>query len=520
MTSDNRLLLYVLVLVAVPLILAAIWWAWKFLLAHREHDSTLLRVTKNVLSPMTAQLLNKIIDMGYAILVLRILGPEGNGQWMFAISIWWYFSVISDFGLGTLVTREVAKDKSEGSRYLTNASIVRLSLALGSFLPIAAIVAGFTWMTELEPSVISTILLLTLGLLPSQPAGNLSALFYAYEKIEYPAAVTTVATVAKVAIGIPILLLGTGIVGLAAVSIVVNVLTLGLLFYLAKTRLFRARWEPDITLCRQMLTTAFPLMVNALLSSLFFRIDMIMLKPMQGDAVVGWYGAAYKFVDGLLIIPAAVTLALFPLMSNYAAASKEALMRTYTAGLRVLLAIAWPISAGTFFIAHSLIRFFAGDPYLPHSAVALQVLIWFLPFSYVNGLTQYLLIAINRQRLITLGFAMALPFNVVANLLLIPRYSYVAAAAITVATELVLFIPFYLSVLRSLGKPPIAECFIRPTVAAAAMCGCLWWLQDIHPLAIVGIGGLVYMGVLLVVGGLSRDELGKIRRLVLGRVGQ
>ena len=74
-----------------------------------------------------------------------------------------------------------------------------------------------------------------------------------------------------------------------------------------------------------------------------------------------------------------------------------------------------------------------GREYLPDSAIALSILICYLPLSYANGLTQYVLIAAGRQRLLTAAFVAALVFNVVANLMLIPRFSYVGAAWVTVA---------------------------------------------------------------------------------------
>ena len=76
------------------------------------------------------------------------------------------------------------------------------------------------------------------------------------------------------------------------------------------------------------------------------------------------------------------------------------------------------------------------------SAIALSILICYLPLSYANGLTQYVLIAAGRQRLLTGAFVAALVFNFAANLVLIPRFGYVGAAWVTVASELVLLVPF------------------------------------------------------------------------------
>jgi O-antigen/teichoic acid export membrane protein len=51
---------------------------------------------------------------------------------------------------------------------------------------------------------------------------------------------------------------------------------------------------------------------------------------------------------------------------------------------------------------------------------------------------QYALIAIQRQKAITLAFAVGTIVNIGCNLVLIPRYGAVAAAAVTIATEVAL----------------------------------------------------------------------------------
>ncbi|NIV32367.1 MAG: oligosaccharide flippase family protein, partial [Anaerolineae bacterium] len=101
--------------------------------------------------------------------------------------------------------------------------------------------------------------------------------------------------------------------------------------------------------------TSFPLMINLMLATIFFRIDVLLLKPMKGDTVVGYYSAALKYVDGLLIIPQYFTQAIFPLMSRYAATSRDSLLRAYVLSLRLLLIIALPIAAAMPFIAEGLI---------------------------------------------------------------------------------------------------------------------------------------------------------------------
>jgi len=99
------------------------------------------------------------------------------------------------------------------------------------------------------------------------------------------------------------------------------------------------------------------------------------------------------------------------LMSRYAASAREALVRAYTLALKALLIVSVPFAVGTTLLADELVLLVGGPDYLPHSATALRILIWFLPFSYVNSVTQYVLIAVERQRFLTVAFVVGAGFT-------------------------------------------------------------------------------------------------------------
>ena len=86
---------------------------------------------------------------------------------------------------------------------------------------------------------------------------------------------------------------------------------------------------------------------------------------------MGYYSAAYKYIDGINVIPQYFTLAIFPLMSRFAADSRESLVRAYILSLRLLLLLALPLAVGTPFVATELIWFLAGNEFLPDSAIVL-----------------------------------------------------------------------------------------------------------------------------------------------------
>jgi O-antigen/teichoic acid export membrane protein len=509
-----KLGLYGSFMAVVVMFLLALYWLWTRLYRESDDDPTVKRVAKNSLLPMGLQLVNKALDFAFAMLMLRILAPELAGRYYFAVAFIGYFDILVRFGLGTLLTREVAKDRSHGNKYLSTVTILRGMLWLASLPVMTLVILVYAFFGNMTPDIVGAIALFAIGLVFSNLADGFSAVFYAHEKMEYPAAISTVTALTRVSLGVLALLVGWGFVGLAGVSVVANIVSAAILGALMIRHCFRPHVEWDRQTGKWMLNTSFPLMINLLLATIFFRIDVLLLKPLKGDTVVGYYSAALKYVDGLLIIPQYFTQAIFPLMSRYAATSRESLMRAFVLSLRLLLMVALPISAGTPFIAEGLILVLGGGDYLPDSMIALQLIIWFLPFSFVNSVTQYVLIALDQQRFLTKAFFIGVTFNIVANLLVIPAFSYKGAAVVTILSEIVLLIPFYYAVRKHLGPLPWVSLFWQPAVASAVMAGVMWLLRGIPWLLMIPVGGAVYVAVLALIGGFRQPDMGLLGRLV------
>jgi len=304
------------------LVLLLGYWLWRRFYREDVEDSDARRVAKNSLAPIALQLANKLIETAFAALMLRILGPDAAGKYYFAITIWVWLDIFTTFGLNILLQREVAKDRALGNQYLANTTILRLVLIVIA-APLLAMFIGARQLTRpLAGDTIAALVLLAVGLIPGSLANGFTAVFNAFEKMEYPAAITTVTTVLKVVLGTLVLLLGWGFVGLAGLSIAINIITAAILLYLLVHHCFRPHFELDFSLQRWMVDLSWPLMLNNLLSTFFFKIDVALLESMKGNTVVGLYSVAYKFMDALNILPASFTIAVFPIMSRYAASAR------------------------------------------------------------------------------------------------------------------------------------------------------------------------------------------------------
>ncbi|RMF51477.1 MAG: hypothetical protein D6749_07705 [Chloroflexota bacterium] len=498
-------------------------WAWRAFYREAPGElSGVRRFAKNSLAPIVLNLFNRLIDMAFAFIMLRLLGPAAAGTYYYAVVIFGWFDILTNFGLNTLLTREVARNLSAAGSYLFNSSLLRLGLAAaGVPLLIGFLAVRSLLEPALDATTILAIALLYVGLVPNSISTGLTALLYAYQKAEIPSAVATVTVILKSAAGLAVLLAGYGVIGLAAISIILNVLTLVMLAIGVRGAMqenragsAQAALKVQGDLLRGMIAGGFPLMLNHLLATVFFKIDVVILEPLQGNAVVGQYSTAYKWLDALGVIPSLFTMALLPIMARQAHEDREGLRRNYHFAVKLLVSLAVPIAVATTFSAYFLINLLGGARYLPNGAIALQIMVWFMPIGWINSLTNYVLVALDQQARMKWAFLAGVSFNSLTNLLFVPIYGFQAAAVTTILSELVLLIAFYQLLRRALGAVNWLALLWRPSVAGICMLSALSVLWSAMPLIALAVSGAVYVGILWLLRPFTSWEISRLAALL------
>jgi O-antigen/teichoic acid export membrane protein len=538
----------------VLLFLAGVY-LWRLFIAREGLSSSGVQtVARNSVAPIILNLFNRGIDFGFAFIMLRILGPEGAGIYTYAGFIFGWFDIFTNFGLNVYLMREASRDRANAFRLLFNTSALRILLMIVG----VGLLAGFLGLRQttvnppLTTEAVFAIVLLYIGLVPNSLSTGLSALYYAFEKAEIPAAIQTVSTICKAVFGVAALALGWGVVGLAAVSILTNIVTLIVLAgnargLFSKTdplltspafgggtgkeadqrahsrpteRLGSAplQWRPEWKAMRGMLGEGFPLMLNHFLATIFFQIDVVIIQAIHGDRMVGQYSVAYKWISALNVIPAFFTMALLPAMSRQAKDDRPALKRNYGLAVKLLVSVALPLAVAFTFMAYTLTQLLGGAEFIPDGAIATQLMIWSIPIGWINSLTQYVLIALDLQRRITWAFVAAVSFNILTNLIFIPQYGYRAAALTTIASEGVLLILWGWMLTRAVGPLPWARLVWKSIIAALAMVGVLLVGWPLQPFLALVIGAGVYAGVLLALRPFDSAEWATLTPVLPGRL--
>jgi len=180
--------------------------------------------------------------------------------------------------------------------------------------------------------------------------------------------------------------------------------------------------------------------------------------------------------------------------------------RTFRMSIKLMALIALPIAAVTTLLAHTLIFILGGAEFLPHGAIALQIIIWSIPIGWINSVTNYVLIALGQERVQVRAFVVGVTFNVVANLIFLPLFSYRAAAAITILSEIVLLAIFNLYLQQRMPNVRWFQLLWRPAAVTAVMGAVMGLGAQINPFVGLLLGAPVYPLGLWLLGAFGEEE--------------
>ena len=201
----------------------------------------------------------------------------------------------------------------------------------------------------------------------------------------------------------------------------------------------------------------------------------------------------------------------FPVMSEAVAPTSRARPARDPELHRGLRGAGAPLVAGGLVLAPQIVELAGGDDFTD-AAEPLRILLVAGALAWVNGVFGFALIAKERQASALWLNLSALTFNIGLNFLLIPRYGIVAAAIVTVASEMLILVGSYPLMRRHFGFFPVPRTLV-PALAAAAVMGGLLWLLDAAPLPVlVPLGAALYGGLLWLLSPASRELVTGLRR--------
>jgi O-antigen/teichoic acid export membrane protein len=461
-------------------------------------DSTLtVRLAANTIVQAVGSGLASLISFFTFVAVTRGLGPEAFGDFTAATVFLFIPVVLADVGLSTAVLREIsaAPERTEAA--------MRASLPLRALISAAAVLAavGVGLAMPFNDQTQVAILISSIGALFTLMTLSLQPVLQAQLKMHWAVAATLAGRVVTLALTLGALGVGLGFKSIVAAHVVGLAATF-LLHLLAVALIVSLRPVVDVVYWRQLLTGSIVVGLAIAISLIYFRVDTVLLALLRSPEEVGFYGAAYKFIELVMLIPAAVGISMFPPLARFVAAGDPRAVALIQRSFDVLLAAAAPCVVVMVAYPTDLLSLAAGSEF-EEGAVALQLLAPFVVFAFVNTVLWRVVLAARRDRTLLAVAVCVLALNVGLNLALIPEYGFKAAAVITVVSEGIVVIAITLAA-RSVT--PLPDLRYVPVVAAAtaAMTAVVLLLREPALLG-AAVAVAVYLTALLVLPGTARD---------------
>jgi O-antigen/teichoic acid export membrane protein len=411
------------------------------------------RVSKNALARFLAQVLARLLSLVLVALVARYEPAEALGSYVLVLTLVGFAGVVSDLGLNIYLTRETARQTDQQRQRALLGTVLPLKLSLSGL-----VLVGLLLLAAVAAFPEATAQLLPLGgllLLPEAVTGTIRAFVNGRQRMEISGLIDVTMRFLAVAASFPALLAGFGI--RAVLLCTLGATLAGVVLYSAVLWRWRDtphwRWAPAAW--RACLAESYPFALTSLAAMVYSRLDLVLLGLWQDELAVGWYGAAYKLWEAIGLLPASLLEAMFPEMSRLAGTQEgrkrlRGLFRTASwamLGGGLLLGAAGLLAAG------ALIPLVYGGTggYAP-AVLPFRLLICAVPAMFLYLLSGHVLYAVGRQRRVTAAMLVVGLVNVALNLIVIPRWSYLGAAAVALFSEWLLVMLLYPQARRALGR--------------------------------------------------------------------
>ena len=205
-------------------------------------------------------------------------------------------------------------------------------------------------------------------------------------------------------------------------------ITAAVSFFIVRFYCINPNFKFDKKFSFLIIKESFPFALLALLMVLYAKMDTVLLKMMHtnGNEEVGIYAAAYRLIDAANMIAILFSGLLYPIFSRLIKdkASVEPMVKT---GFKLLVFPAFAFALVVYVFKIPLMELL----YLQHAAFAGKLL-GLLLVSFVASCITYvcgtLLTANGNITLLNKIAAIAVVFNILANLIFIPQYGAIACA--------------------------------------------------------------------------------------------
>jgi O-antigen/teichoic acid export membrane protein len=465
------------------------------------------RIALNTTWLVLAQLAGAVAGLFVVGHVADRLTPAGYGELEGVTSFATLFTPLVFLGIQLILIREICATPSIASRAVADALVIRavaLPLFAGGILLIGPVVIpGVDWT------------LLGLG------AVNLYLVYYlqcfelpfeAFERMHFIALGTLACYVVGLSLSLVAVHLELGPVGVMAARALAVLTQTAVLAVSAWAVRLGPRLSFDARRCATTLRQGLPLLLSMALNLYLLEFGRTTLASSRDAAEVGLYSSAASLSSKFILFVHALTQAVQPALCKAWLDGRDEYADLLGRVLRFVLILTVPLASGSFFVAGDLVEFIFGDQYADAGGV-MAVLMCAIHLQFLSSVLSASVVARGREVVVIVGAVIAVAVNIALSIGLIPTYGYLAAGLVTVASQAVLVV-FFFVVQRDVIGVILRQLKLARVIAAnALLVGACVLLRDLGAVVVIAGAASVYGVAVLALRCIDRAEI----RSVLGR---
>lgn len=447
---------------------------------------------RNIFSLVLSRALSGVILFLIYTRLVQYLGPEAAGQFGLLASFLTVFNFFVDLGMSQLVIKKISEDKNNAGKYLTNFFGIQFLLGLGFMLIMDLIVL----LGDYPPVVKNALYVTAFSLLVTSLSLPFRAVVIAFQRLTINAKINFLNALINAAMMAAAIILKLDVLYLSFIPVAVGLFDLVVYSIIVHRKFTPFRFDFDRQFIRLLFMWNLPFTLLTLFS-IYNRIDGLLLPHLRNFTENGYYAAAYKFWDTLAFVPGVIGITLYP---YFADTLNRGLIDQVRRGLetysRYMIAIGLPMAVGCFLLAEPLTVAFFGQEFLP-AAPALWLLVAAVAVLFIYTPANSLMISkLTKTATVITGFNLF--FNLTANLILIPRFGFVAAAAVTLVSETIQLIGYIYFIKRRVVSFSIFRHLLKPAFASLVMAAVILALSGRNVWLLIAAGAASYTVTLLI----------------------
>ncbi len=377
---------------------------------------------------------SKILLFFITVGLVRYWGSEEFGAFNLSFAYVALFMILSDFGLATITTREVAKHKELSEKYLGN--LVGLKLALSVLIGILFVVSFLFFKRPVSIQLLVATLIYNLFLVFQNV---FIAIFQAWEKMELVFWNRMVFYVGMLVSALLIIGLKGNAVNLVFGYILATVIAVIVGIYQLRLLNIRFKLDFNFKFWKEMVVESLPLLGMTIATVIYANNDTLLIGRYFGNSQVGWYQTAYKILFAFQSINV-INNAVFPRIAvlfheNKKNTLKKIIKLIIVGSLLVLIPLALVIT----WQKELIIKLIYGESFVV-SAGVMSLLVWSGVINYFRIFVGNLLIIKKKQKIVFWAVAIGTLIGLIINFIFIPKLGFAQAGRSLIISELVILI--------------------------------------------------------------------------------